>query len=115
MNARLSSLKTKKKEKEQKKNVSFEKWKFIIYPLIAVFALFSFSAVFFVVLPLVNQIGMMAFAYDQSAIINYFLLPFMCIDMCIVIGYWKFLKTISTKLCSYVRGCFELRKETANE
>lgn len=80
-----SSTKTKK---------SLNVWMFIVYPAIAVFTVISFLFVFFTVLPLINEIGVLAFGANEATLITYGILPFICIDMCIVKGYFIVLKRI---------------------
>lgn len=60
----------------------------IVYPFIAVFTVVSFVFVFFTILPMVNSIGIAAFGYNEVTLLSYGILPFICIDMCIVQGYF---------------------------
>lgn len=66
----------------------------IVYPFIAVFTAVSFVFVFFTLLPMVNSIGIAAFGYNEVTLLSYGILPFICIDMCIVRGYFYILKKI---------------------
>ena len=87
----------------QKKNSTFKKikWKFIAYPIIVVFTVFSLPIVLFTILPTINNIGFMAFSYSEDVLLNYYILPFTCINMCILLGYGKLVKKMASGICSY--------------
>lgn len=81
-----------------------EKWKFIAYPINAVVAVFSFLFVFFQLLPIINDIGLVAFSTDERVLFNYYVLPFTCIDMSIVLGYYKLLRRFATWVCKTLKN-----------
>ena len=86
--------KIKEGESSTKTKKSLNVRMFIVYPAIAVFTVISFLFVFFTVLPLINEIGVIAFGANEATLITYCILPFICIDMCIVKGYFIVLKRI---------------------
>ena len=66
--------------------------KLMIYLLIAVYTVISFLFVFFTILPTINNVGVLSFGANEITFISYGLLPFICIDLCIVKGYLWLLK-----------------------
>lgn len=77
--------------------------RFIVYPFAAVFTVVSFIFVFFAVLPTINSIGLAAFGYNEVVLLSYGILPFICIDMCIVQGYFFVLKKIIKKIIVFTK------------
>lgn len=96
-----------------KKNATWKAvaWKFIAYPIVVVLSVFSFPVVFFTLLPTINNVGFMAFASSEDVFFNYYVLPFMCIDMCVVIGYLKLLRKISKYIITFFRERSEKKYE----
>ncbi len=77
----------------------------MIYSFIAVFATVSFLFVFFTILPAVNGIGLAAFGQNEVVLLSYGIMPFICIDMCIVQGYFFVLRKAARKIsCFYKTG-----------
>lgn len=76
-------------------------WMFLIYPFIAVFTVISFIFVFFTILPAVNGIGIVTFGQNEAILLSYGILPFICIDMCIVQGYFGVLKRIIKSILNF--------------
>lgn len=87
------------------RTIRFEKWKLIAYPVISCFTVFSFPIVLFTLIPTINEIGFHAFSFSEDVLINYFMLPFTCIDMCILLGYAKLLKRFSGNICRFFQKC----------
>lgn len=81
----------------------FSIWTIIVYPFIAVFTAVSFLFVFFTILPMVNSIGIAAFGYNEVALLSYGILPFICIDMCIVQGYFYILKKTVKRITRFYK------------
>ncbi|EOS29380.1 hypothetical protein C804_03558 [Lachnospiraceae bacterium A4] len=75
----------------------------IVYTFIAIFTAVSFIFVFFTILPMVNSIGLAAFGYNEFVLLSYGILPFICIDICIVRGYFFVLKKIIKGSTSFYR------------
>ena len=75
--------------------------KLIIYPLLVVFTFVSFSFVFFVILPTINNVALVAFGHDSNTLLSYGIMPFLCIDMCIVQGYLYLIKMMFKKTSVY--------------
>ncbi len=78
-------------------------WMFIAYSFIAVFTVVSFGFVFFTILPAVNSIGLTAFGQNEFVLLSYGILPFICIDMCIVRGYFFVLKIIVKRIIRFYK------------
>lgn len=78
-------------------------WMLVVYPFIAVFTVVSFVFVFFTILPAVNSIGLAAFGQNEAVLLFYGILPFICIDMCIVHGYFYVLKKINKRIISFFK------------
>lgn len=79
------------------------KWKLIAYPVIAVTAVISFVFIFFNVMPVINNIGLVAFSSSEDVLFNYYVLPFTCIDMSIALLYYKLFKKFAIGLCNYLK------------
>lgn len=80
-------------------------WMFIVYPFIAAFTVVSFVFVFFTILPAVNGVGLAVFGQNEVVLLSYGILPFICIDMCIVQGYFFMLKKVIKRIiCLYKTG-----------
>lgn len=78
--------------------------KIIVYIFIAIYTVISFLFVFFTILPTINNAGLLAFGANENMLLSYGLLPFMCIDMCIVKGYFWILKKAIKKTLNITAG-----------
>ena len=101
MNVRNLMSKTGRDKTKIRFNLSI--WTFIVYPFISVFTVVSFVFVFFTILPAINSIGLAAFGHNEVILLSYGILPFICIDMCIVQGYFFILKKMIKKIIIFYR------------
>lgn len=101
MNVRNLMSKTGRDKTKIQFNLSI--WTFIVYPFISIFTVVSFVFVFFTILPAINSIGLAAFGHNEVILLSYGILPFICIDMCIVQGYFFILKKMIKKIINFYR------------
>lgn len=78
-------------------------WTVMVYSFVTVFTAVSFVFVFFTILPAVNSIGLAAFGQNEVVLLSYGILPFICIDMCIVQGYFFVLRKIVKRIIRFYK------------
>lgn len=73
---------------------------FFSWPFIAFLVLVSFSIVFMTALPWLNMVGYAAFWDTGSSALsfNYFLIPFIALDVCVLLGYFKAVRHLAPAL-----------------
>ena len=106
----------------EKNRISFpvKSYQFFSWPFISFLVLVSFSIVFMTVLPWFNTVGYAAFWDTGSSALsfNYFLIPFIALDVCVLLGYFKAVRRLAPALdrkiakgWDKIAGALSLRKE----